>query len=87
MNEENIDNKEMTLKSRKKWLWVGLVIALFLPPVPGFIFGFSLLTEKPYRREAVIIIAWTIVWTIFMFWLAHYVIGAGLLAPNSIGKI
>lgn len=73
--------EELILKSKKKWFWVSMVISLFLPPVPGFIIGFSLLTEKPYRKEAIIIIIWTIVWTAFMFWLAHYVIGAGLLAP------
>lgn len=77
--EGEITGKEMVLKSKRKWFWVGMAIALFLPPFPGFIFGFSLLTEKPYRREALIIICWAILWAVFTFWLGHYILGAKLL--------
>lgn len=79
--------KEMVLKSRTKWLWVGLAIALFLPPVPGFIFGFSLLTEKPYRKQALIIIAWTIVWWAATWWWGYHILSTGvqlISQPNVI---
>lgn len=82
-----ITGKEMVLKSKRKWFWVGMAIALFLPPIPGFIFGFSLLTEKPYRREALIIICWTIIWAAFMFWLGHYILGTRILATPRIETI
>ncbi|MDO8521722.1 MAG: hypothetical protein Q7S08_00350 [bacterium] len=86
MNGE-ITGKEMVLKSKRKWFWVGMAVALFLPPMPGFIFGFSLLTEKSYRREALIIICWTIIWAAFMFWLGQYILGARLITPPSIVAI
>jgi len=79
--------REMVLKSKRKWFWVGMVIALFLPPVPGFIFGFSLLTEKPYRTEALIIIGWTLVWWVCAYWVGYHILSVGaqlLSAPNGI---
>ncbi len=78
MNDTNIGAKEMVLKSRRKWFWIGIVISLFLPPIPGFIFGFALLTEKPYRKEALIIIIWTIVWAILTYLMAQYIVSHGL---------
>lgn len=73
--------KQMVLKSRRKWLIVGLVIALFVPPIPGFIYGFSLMTEKPYRREAWIIIGWTILWLIIIALIGSNLPSVRILTP------
>ena len=77
----------MILKSKRKWFWVGMVLSIFVPPVVGLIFGISLFLEKPYRKEASIIIIWSIVWTVFLVLFVHYVLAPGLSAqglPNPI---
>jgi len=74
---------EMVLTSKRKWFWIGMVIALFLPPVPGLVFGIGLYTEKPYRKEALIIIVWSLVWATCMFFLSRYLMAAQL-APYII---
>lgn len=73
--------KAMVLKSRTKWLWVGLVLAFFLPPVIGLIYGVSLFFERPYRKEAFIIIGWTIVWSLIVIWWGYNIPGVRIMTP------
>jgi len=44
----------------KKWFWIGIVCGFHIGF--GLIYGISLAFEKKFRKEAIIIIAWTIVW-------------------------
>ena len=83
---DTLDSKEMVLKSKRKWFWIGMIIALFLPPIPGFIFGFAMFTEKPYRKEALIIIVWSAVWAVLTYLIAQYVVSHGLLVHEFLRR-
>lgn len=76
-------------KLYKKWFWIG-IIAGFMNPVLGLIYGIALLIEKDHRKEGGIIIAWTIVWTIISFYLGVWLVQHGYLPSyqiKSLGKL
>ena len=58
--------------STKKVLWVGLVIALFNAPIAGIVYSLLFVFKKETYREALIVLAWSIVWatlfTLFLVW-------------------
>ncbi|MFA5386359.1 MAG: hypothetical protein WC297_01715 [Candidatus Paceibacterota bacterium] len=51
---------EQKFKLGKKWFWIGIVLGF--SPVFGIIYGLSLLLERNYRKEGLIIILWAIAW-------------------------
>jgi len=62
MNEQNslspladTSKKEIKLTSRKKWLWLGIVVAIINPVFAGLILGLAFLTEPEMKKEAKII--------------------------------
>ncbi|MDP3052949.1 MAG: hypothetical protein Q8N22_03300 [bacterium] len=61
-------------KLYKKWFWIGLAVG-FINPILGLVYGIALVVEKDHRKEGIIIIIWTIVWTISTYygiiWLAN----------------
>lgn len=50
-----------------------------LNPVTGLVYGISLLLEPPYRKEAVIIIIWTVVWGSASYLLSYWLTINGYL--------
>lgn len=56
----------MVLSSKRKWFWTGILLCFIAPPIPGLIYGIAMLTEKRYRKEGLIIIAWSIIWFAFI---------------------
>ncbi len=67
----------MTLRSRRKWFWIGIVMGL--NPVTGLVFGIGLLREPPYRREGAIVILWTVVWGALSYLLVYWLTTSGYL--------
>ena len=62
----------------KKWFWIGIVCGFHIGF--GLIYGISLAFEKKFRKEAIIIIAWTITWFILTsIWLIPFLRTKGLL--------
>ena len=49
-------------KLGKKWFWIGMVCGFHIGF--GLIYGIALFLEKKFRKEALIIILWTIIWFI-----------------------
>lgn len=68
--------------SKKKLFWAGIIISLIKPPLPGIIYGVALLTEKKLRREAIIVLAWTLVWTVLAFFILLWSVKQGYLRSN-----
>jgi len=61
--------------STKKMLWVGLAMALFNAPIAGIVYSLLFVFKKETYREALIVLAWSIVWAIvwtsFLLWASH----------------
>ncbi|MBI2454266.1 MAG: hypothetical protein HYV54_01705 [Parcubacteria group bacterium] len=55
----------------KKWLWVGLVIAVVNPVFSGLILGSLYLTEPGLKKYGRIILSLAIVWGAASFWLVR----------------
>ena len=66
---------ETPVVSAKKVLWVGLVMAIFNAPIPGIIYSLAFMFQKETRREALIVLVWTVVWamayTLLLVWATH----------------
>ncbi|KKS25694.1 MAG: hypothetical protein UU85_C0001G0124 [Candidatus Wolfebacteria bacterium GW2011_GWA2_42_10] len=52
----------------KKWFWVGMAMGFF-NLAAGLVYGIVLALEKEHRQEGLIIIGWTIAWTLIGFFL------------------
>ena len=50
----------------KKWFWIGIAVG-FLNVLAGMIYGIALALEKEHRKEGIIIIAWSILVSLFVF--------------------
>ena len=55
----------------KKWLWVGVVIAILNPVFSGLILGALYLTEPGLKKYGRVILAAAVVWGVVSFWLAR----------------
>ncbi len=76
-------------KLYKKWFWIGIV-AGFMNPVLGLVYGIALLVEKDHRKEGWIIIILTIVWAIISYNLGIWLTKQGYLPTfqvKSPGKL
>ncbi len=50
----------------KKWFCIGIAVGFF-SVFSGLIYGIALILEKEYRKEGALIIAFSIIWKIFIF--------------------
>ena len=58
---------EDKFKLYKKWFWIGIAVGFF-NFVAGLIYGIALATEKEHRKEGIIIITWSFLSVIFLFY-------------------
>jgi len=71
--------EKITLTSRKKWLWLGIIIALLNPILSGLVLGLAFWTEPELKREAKIILAVAIIWGLITVYLSGWLIEQGYL--------
>jgi hypothetical protein len=67
--------------SSMKILWVGLVVAVFIPPVLGFLYALFYGFNRETRKEAIIIAIWAVVWSVLSLLLAKMLIVSGIISP------
>jgi len=72
----------MVLSSKRKWFWIGIALCFITPPIPGLIYGIAMLTENRYRKEGLIIIAWSIIWFVFVTIILAFLIKNGYFHFN-----
>lgn len=77
--DSSSDSKKVTFSSRKKWLYLGIVIAILNPVFAGLILGLALLTEPEMKKEAKIILGVAIVWGIVYSYLVNWLTAQGYL--------
>lgn len=64
----------------KKWFWVGVILAL--NTYAGLVYGVALILEPKHRKEGLIILAITVVWT----WVGFQFIGPWLQEMGYLPK-
>ncbi|MAF20622.1 MAG: hypothetical protein CMI55_02990 [Parcubacteria group bacterium] len=77
--DDSSKQEKLSLKSRKKWLWIGIVIALLNPVFSGLVIGIAFWTEPELKKEAKIILAIAVVWGIIFYYLSSWLVGQGYL--------
>ncbi len=65
--------ESIEINSRRKWLILGILIALCNPIFSGFVVSFGFLTEPKLRNEGKIVLGVSVVWSlclaVIMNWL------------------
>jgi len=60
--------EKLVISSRKKWLWLGILVAAVNPVFAGLIMGAVYLSEPELRKEGRIIAAIAILWGAALFY-------------------
>ncbi|NQV00689.1 MAG: hypothetical protein HQ537_01010 [Parcubacteria group bacterium] len=81
MSNDLLDKKteKLTLSSKKKWLWLGIVIALVNPILSGLIIGLAFWTEPELKKEAKTILVIAITWGLIVLYLSRWLVQQGYL--------
>lgn len=67
------------VSSKKKWLIIGIIIALLNPIFSGLVMAFGFLTEPKLRKEGKIILVISFVWAIILAYLIDWLKRGGYL--------
>ena len=73
------DKEKITLSSRRKWLWLGIFIALLNPVFAGLVLGIAFWTEPELKKEAKIVLAIAVSWGLVFIYLSQWLISQGYL--------
>ncbi len=76
---DSSEKKEVKLVSRKKWLWLGIIIALLNPIFSGLIIGLAFWTEPELKKEAKIVLAIAVIWGIIALYFTRWLAAQGYL--------
>ncbi len=77
MEEQKPTSEKLTISSKKKWLWLGIVIALFNPIFAGLIIGAVYLSEPELRQAGKIVAGIAILWGAILFYFVSQNLAAG----------
>jgi len=82
MEDPNLEKKEeiIFISSRKKWLWLGILIALLNPVFAGLILGAVYLSEPELKKEGWIVAAIAILWGAILFYIVRQSFAANFLS-------
>ncbi len=76
---DSSEKKEVRLVSRKKWLWLGIIVALLNPIFSGLIIGLAFWTEPELKKEAKVILAIAVIWGIIALYFTRWLAAQGYL--------
>lgn len=81
MEEQDIKKNEeiIFISSRKKWLWLGIFVALFNPVFAGLILGAVYLSEPELKKEGQIVATIAILWGAVLFYFVRQNLPANFL--------
>lgn len=71
-------NEKIAISSPKKWLWLGIIIAL-LSPISGLILGMFFWTEPELKKQAKIILIVAVIWLPLTIYLSGWLAEQGFL--------
>ncbi len=74
--DENKDKSggKLVISSRRKWLWLGILVAIVNPVFAGLIMGAVYLSESELRREGMVVASIAIIWGAVLFYLVNQTI-------------
>jgi formate/nitrite transporter FocA (FNT family) len=73
------EKEKISLSSRKKWLWVGIIIAFLNPIFSGLILGIAFWTEPGLKKEGKIVLAVSVIWGLMAIYLSRWLVRQGYL--------
>ena len=79
LTDSSEKNEKITLSSRKKWLWLGIIIALLNPIFSGLLIGLAFWTEPELKKESKIVLAIAIIWGLAALYLTRWLVEQGYL--------
>lgn len=68
------------ISSRKKWLWLGIFVALLNPVFAGLILGAVYLSEPELKKEGRIVATIAILWGAILFYIVRQNFTANFLS-------
>ncbi len=71
--------EKIEISSKKKWLILGIIIAILNPIFSGLIISFAFLTEPKLKREGKILLIISFVWAIVLSYLIQWLKNIGYL--------
>jgi len=71
MEEQNLSNEKTAIFSKKKWLWLGIIIALLNPIFAGLILGAFYLSEPELKSAGKVVATIAILWGAVLFYLVR----------------
>ncbi|MBU2037354.1 hypothetical protein KJ866_04125 [Patescibacteria group bacterium] len=73
MEEQDLNqtptSQKLVISSKKKWLWLGILVAVVNPVFAGLIIGAVYLSEPALQKEGRIIAGIAILWGAVLFYL------------------
>lgn len=76
MNRTETDQK-LVISSKKKWLWLGIIVAVVNPVFAGLIMGAVYLSEPELHKAGRLVAAIAILWGAALFYLVNRGLTAG----------
>ncbi len=75
MEEQNLNQApaetKLVISSKKKWLWLGILVATVNPIFAGLIIGAVYLSEPELHKEGRLVAAISILWGAILFYLVN----------------
>lgn len=75
----SLKKEAIEISSKRKWLIIGIIIALLNPIFSGLVVSFGFITEPKLRKEGKIILVISFVWAIILAYLIEWLKGEGYL--------
>jgi RsiW-degrading membrane proteinase PrsW (M82 family) len=72
------EKEKINLSSRKKWFWLGIVVAL-IAPIAGVVLAVAFWTESELKKEGKIILIFAIIWGVIFLYLSNWLVEQGYL--------
>lgn len=66
--EENSSNNDGIVVSKRKWVWLGVLVAMVNPIFSGLILGAVYLSEPELRSAGRFVAAISIIWGAFLYY-------------------
>lgn len=70
-DDQDLTQEKLIISSKKKWVWLGILIALINPIFSGLIVGAVYLSEPELRAAGKIISAIAIFWGAILFYFVN----------------
>lgn len=72
MTEQDLNQapaeQKLVISSKKKWLWLGILVAVVNPVFAGLIIGAVYLSEKELQKEGRLVAGIAIIWGAVLFY-------------------